>query len=144
MTQDNPITRPMSTLLDKSVRAATWLAGATQYEAGVALARLLAGQIDDAVEGGQITDPEVLKQFHMRMVPNFQRALHALGLTPEGYAKMTGVRSPAGQAKGTEAAGTTGVASPFDTAGKPAVDPLEALITEEDLRANVVDLESRR
>lgn len=141
---NNPITRPMTMLLDKSVRAATWIHGAEQYEAGVALARVLAGQIDDVVEGGQISDPEVRKQFHMRMVPNFQRALHSLGLTPEGYARMTGVGSPAGQAKGTEAAGTTGVASPFDTAAKPAVDPLTALITEVDLQTNVVDLESRR
>ena len=31
---DNPLMRPMTTVLDQSVRAATWLQGADQYAAG--------------------------------------------------------------------------------------------------------------
>ena len=78
-----------------------------------------------------MADPEVLKQLHMRMVPNFQRALFTLGLTPEGYAKMTGVGSPTGQVTTSEASGTTGVASPFDAARPPRGDALDALILAE-------------
>lgn len=137
---DNPITRPMTTLLDRSVAAATWLRDAAQYDAQVALARLIAGQIDDAVEQNKVDDPEFLKQFHMRMVPNLQRALFTLGLTPEGYAKMTGVGSVSGQTSGKEAAGSTasapaGVATPFDAAAATAsADPLAELINLEDRR----------
>ena len=142
---DNPLMRPMTTVLDQSVRAATWLQGADQYAAGVSLARLLAGQIDDVVEGGQVADPEILKQLHMRMVPNFQKALHALGLTPEGYARMTGVGSPSGQVPTAEASGTTpGVATPFDAAASSEHDALDALIMAETERSNVVALNDRR
>ena len=141
---DNPLMRPMTTVLDQSVRAATWLQGADQYAAGVALARTLAGQLDDVIQGGQVTDPEVLKQLHMRMIPNYQRALFTLGLTPEGYAKMTGVGSPTGQVTTSEASGTTGVASPFAAAASAEGDPLEQLITAETERTNVIDMEGRR
>ena len=141
---DNPLMRPMTTVLDQSVRAATWLQGADQYAAGVSLARLLAGQIDDVVEGGQVADPEVLKQLHMRRVPNVQRALFTLGLTPEGYAKMTGVGSPTGQVTTSEASGTTGVASPFDAAKASEGDALDALILAETERTNVIDMDGRR
>lgn len=141
---DNPLMRPMTTVLDSSVRAATWLHGADQYAAGISLARMIAGQIDDVVEGGQVADPEVLKQLHMRMVPNFQKALHALGLTPEGYARMTGVGSPSGQVPTPEASGTTGVATPFDAAAATEHDALDALIMAEDERSNVVALNDRR
>ena len=142
---DNPITRPMTNVLDRSVRAASWLQGADQYAAGISLARMIAGQIDDVVEAaGGVPDPEILKQLHMRMVPNFQKALHALGLTPEGYARMTGVGSPSGQVPTAEASGTTGVASPFDAAKASEGDALDALIMAETERSNVVALNDRR
>lgn len=142
---ENPIRRPMTTVLDSSVRAATWLHGADQYAAGISLARMIAGQIDDVVEtSGAVVDPEILKQMHMRMVPNFQKALHALGLTPEGYARMTGVGSPSGQVPTSAASGTTGVATPFDAAAATEHDALDALIMAEDERSNVVALNDRR
>ena len=143
---DNPIRRPMTTVLDSSVRAATWLHNADQYAAGISLARMIAGQIDDVVEAaGGVPDPEILKQLHMRMVPNFQKALHALGLTPEGYARMTGVGSPSGQVPTAEASGTTpGVATPFDAAASSEHDALDALIMAETERSNVVALNARR
>ena len=142
---DNPITRPMTNVLDRSVRAASWLQGADQYAAGISLARMIAGQIDDVVEAaGGVPDPEILKQLHMRMVPNFQKALHALGLTPEGDARMTGVGSPSGQVTTSEASGTTGVASPFDAAKASEGDALDALIMAETERSNVVALNDRR
>lgn len=142
---DNPLMRTMTTVLDQSVRAASWLQGADQYAAGVALARTLAGQLDDVIQGGQVTDPEVLKQLHMRMIPNYQRALFTLGLTPEGYAKMTGVGSPAGpNGKTPDTEVPTGVASPFAAASAAEGDPLEQLITAETERTNVIDMEGRR
>ena len=142
---DNPLMRPMTTVLASSVRAATWLHNADQYAAGISLARMIAGQIDDVVEAsGGVPDPEILKQLHMRMVPNFQKALHALGLTPEGYARMTGVGSPSGQVTTSEASGTTGVASPFDAAASSEHDALDALIMAETERSNVVALNDRR
>ena len=143
---DNPLMRPMTIDLDQSVRAATWLHNADQYAAGISLARMIAGQIDDVVEAsGGVPDPEILKQLHMRMVPNFQKALHALGLTPEGYARMTGVGSPSGQVPTAEASGTTpGVATPFDAAKASEGDALDALILAETERTNVIDMEGRR
>lgn len=141
---DNPITRPMTAILDRSVKAASWLDGVDKYAAGVSLARLLAGQIDDVVGVGATADPELLKQLHMRMVPNFQRALFTLGLTPEGYAKMTGVGSPVGQTSAAEASGGPPGPTPFDAANAAKGDALDQLIAEETDRSNVIDMDGRR
>lgn len=85
---NNPIARPMSTLVDQSVAAAAHLRGkeAGHYKAAVALAKLLAGQIDDANMAG---DPDTWNKINMRVIPNFHRVLFTLGLTPEGFARIT-------------------------------------------------------
>lgn len=142
---DNPLMRPMTTVLDKSVKAAKWL-DSSEWSAGVALARAIAGQIDDVVEGGHVTDPEVLKQLHMRIIPNYQRALFTLGLTPEGYARTTGVgAAPRSGTRTGDGVGDVpaGVATPF-SAAQAAVDPLDALIAAEVERTNVIDMNGRR
>lgn len=132
----NPLMRPMTTVLDRSVRAAKWLES-SEWSAGIALARAIAGQIDDVTEAGHVNDPEVLKQLHMRMIPNFQRALFTLGLTPEGFAKITaGVVSGTPEAPAADGAESApaGVATPFAAASAAAKDPLDALIIDMDSR----------
>ena len=145
MTEINPLTHPMTAVLDQSVRAATWLQGTDQYGAAIATARMIAGQIDGVIAAsGGVPDPEVLKQLHMRMLPNYQKALFTLGLTPEGYAKMTGVGSPQGQVGPGEASGKApGVATPFDAAAAATGDALDELISEEVQRTNVIPMERR-
>lgn len=145
---ENPITNPMVTVLDQSVQAAVWLQGTTQYSAGIALARSIASQIDSLLAGsGGVPDPEVIKQLHMRVIPNYQRALFTLGLTPEGYAKMTGAGSygtpkdsPSDQAPDTP----PGIPTPFSAAASATGDALDALISAETARTNVIQLGDRR
>lgn len=88
----NPITNPMTRTLERSVAKADHLRGHPEYAAGIALAKLLAGQIDEMV---QAQDPVVVNQMNMRVLPNFHKILYTLGLTPEGFAKITGSSSRA-------------------------------------------------
>ncbi|QLF83980.1 terminase small subunit [Gordonia phage Upyo] len=147
MSDENPITHPMTTVLEKSIRSATWLQGTEQYGAAIATARMIAGQIDGVVAAsGGVPDPEVLKQLHMRMIPNYHRALFTLGLTPEGYAKMTAaVPTASGGSKVSAAPSSSpGVASPFDAAATATGDALDALIAAETDRTNVIQMGERR
>jgi len=129
----------MTALVEQSVAAAAHLRGkeAGHYKAAVALAKLLAGQIDDAAVGG---DPDQWNKINMRVVPNFLRVLYALGLTPEGYAKITN----------PQALGSRGGRPPKDGPDEPAAeasapkteaeagDALDAIV------ANVVRMKDRR
>ena len=120
----NPMRQPIRTALDKAVKDAEWLKE-DRFSGAVAMTRLLADQIDTLQA---VTDPESVKQLNMRIIPNFHRALHGLGLTPEGYAKMTG-------AGGTNRPGASGAGIEDEGAdemkGKPAAtNPLDALMAE--------------
>lgn len=133
----NPIARPMTALVEKSVAAAAHLRGkeADQYKAAVALAKLLAGQIDDASVGG---DPDQWNKINMRVVPNFLRVLYTLGLTPEGYAKITNPqavgRSPGRPPK-------DGPDEPAAEASAPKAEAGDAL---DEIMAKVVSMKDRR
>lgn len=133
MAPTNPFQNSMETVLDKAVKDAPWLHGADRFAAGVAMARLLASQIDSLQAA---VDPEAVKQLNMRIIPNYHRALHGLGLTPEGYARMTGV---GGKSPGASGAGTGEKES---EPSKPlGPNPLDALASEVE---NVVSMAAHR
>lgn len=122
----NPIRRPQTSALERALKAAPWLHNVQEYAAGVALAKLMAGQIDDMVES---QDPDMVKLMHMRSIPRYREVLETLGLTPASHSRMVG-----GSAAGAPPAETDEDDEP-ETA--PAGNPLDALAAEVE---NVVQL----
>lgn len=133
----NPLSQPMAASLETAIKAADWLHGEDRYAAGIELARLLAGQIDTLVAS---QDPAAVREMNIRTVKNYHAALHALGLTPEGYARMTGVggraaTDPAGQQEDEDAA------QKAEEKAEETGNPLDLLTAEVE---NVVSLAGRK
>lgn len=133
----NPLSQPMAASLETAIKAADWLHGEDRYAAGIELARLLAGQIDTLVAS---QDPAAVREMNIRTVKNYHAALHALGLTPEGYARMTGVggraaTGPAGQQEDEDAA------QKAEEKAEETGNPLDLLTAEVE---NVVSLAGRK
>lgn len=130
----NPISSPQTARFEASVKAAEHLRGHPEYASAIALGKALATQIDEMTTTG---DPEVMNKMNMRVVPNFQRALYTLGLTPEGFAKITNPLSAPPTGKPDDEDETPPKASEDEGPG----DELDALMADMD---NVVNLGDRR
>lgn len=135
----NPLSDPMAASLETAIKAADWLHGEDRYAAGIELARLLAGQIDTLVAS---QDPAAVREMNIRTVKNYHAALHALGLTPEGYARMTGVggraaTGPVGQ-QGDE---DDDAAQKAEEKAEETGNPLDLLTAEVE---NVVSMAGRK
>lgn len=126
----NPIRRPQTSALERALKAAPWLHGVKEYEAGVALAKLMAGQIDDMVEA---QDPDMVKLMHMRSIPRYREVLETLGLTPASHSRMT---------SGAAAGAPPPAGGDDDEDDKePVANPLDAMVAEVE---NVVSMAGRR
>jgi|SRR5690242_2696631 len=80
---------PLSSAVQKSLEAATWLTEAD--EATKELARRYAALVDDAVALGE---PDAINRAHAVAGPNLQKTLTSLGLNPEAR-KELGVKGEA-------------------------------------------------
>lgn len=129
----NPISNPMATILEKSLKAADHLRKHDEYGAAIALAKMLAGQIDDAA---QSQDPDILNKLNMRVIPNYHKVLFTLGLTPEGFAKITNPAYRPSPGETEDNAPETPKASEEEPG-----DALDALVTQAE---NVVKMSDRR
>lgn len=139
----NPIQRPMTALFERSLAAADHLKvknDGGKYKAAIGMAKMLAGQIDDVVASG---DADAINRMNMRIIPNYHKCLYGLGLTPEGFARITGVSSPA---PGPTASGTedddTNLDAPEVDQEDGGGDALDAIIAETE--AKVIEMKGRR
>lgn len=133
----NPLRKVQTKALEDALKAADWLHGADEYKAGVALAKLLAGQIDDMVEAH---DSELVKLMHMRSIPRYREVLETLGLTPTAHSRMVGgsaASAPPPPAQDEDDADE----APKETPAPKIANPLDALADEV---TNVVNLAARR
>lgn len=124
----NPIRRPQTSALERALKAAPWLHGVKEYEAGVALAKLMAGQLDDMVEA---QEPDLVKLMHMRSIPRYREVLETLGLTPTAHSRMTS----------GAAAGAPPAENEDEDDKEPVANPLDAMVAEVE---NVVSMAGRR
>ena len=139
----NPINRPMTALFERSLAAADHLRvknDGGKYKAAIGMAKMLAGQIDDVVASN---DAEAINRMNMRIIPNYHKCLFGLGLTPEGYARITGVTASApGAATGGPEDDDTNLDTPEVEEQGDQGDALDSIISETD--AKVLQLKGRR
>lgn len=139
----NPINRPMTALFEKSLAVADHLKvknDGGKYKAAIGMAKMLAGQIDDVVAS---QDADAINRMNMRIIPNYHKCLYGLGLTPEGYARITGASAaPSGPVASGPEDDDTNLDAPEMEDQADNGDALDAIIT--DLDAKVVQMKGRR